>query len=63
MANTKNMTPKELANSLNVDPKALRRYLRSNHSRDAKAKGTSWTLDARTVTAARKHFAKAKKAA
>lgn len=57
MANTIK-TPKELAEALKVDPKALRRYLRANHARDAKAKGTSWTLDAKTVAAARKHFAK-----
>ena len=60
MANT--MTPKVLAEALKVDPKALRRYLRANHARNAQAKGTSWTLDAKTVNAAKKHFA-AKKAA
>jgi predicted site-specific integrase-resolvase len=54
------MTPKQLASDLGVDPKALRRYLRANHTRKDEAKGTNWDLNAQTVKAARAHFAKGK---
>ena len=57
----KTLTPKALAEEIGVDPKALRAYLRSNHGRQAEAKGTSWTVPADVAREARKHFA-AKKA-
>ncbi len=53
----KTMTPTELGKELDVDPKRIRQYLRSNFARTAEAKNTSWALPVSTVKAVREHFA------
>lgn len=55
------MTPKQLAEALEVDPKALRSYLRANFARPAEAKNTSWDISEEAAEAAREYF-EAKKA-
>ena len=52
------MTAPELAKKLNVDPKALRRWLRKEHARPTKVKGTDWEITPKVAAAARKRFAK-----
>jgi hypothetical protein len=58
MTNTKNLSPKELAAALEVDPKRLRAFLRANFTRTAEAKNTSWSIGPEAQAAAREHFAK-----
>lgn len=53
------ITPKALAEELNIDAKRLRGWLRKNHERDLTAKNTTWAIDAETADAARERFAKA----
>ena len=60
MAARKPITPTALAKELNVDPKRLRAYLRSNHARPAEAKNTSWTITTPVAAKARAYFRKAK---
>jgi hypothetical protein len=55
-ATDKTMTPKELAEQLEVDPKRVRAYLRSNHARAIEAKNTSWQIPAAVVKDVREHF-------
>jgi hypothetical protein len=54
----KTYAPKELALELGVDPKVLRSYLRSNHTRKPEAKNQSWVIPTNVANDARKHFAK-----
>jgi hypothetical protein len=56
MANTP-ITPKALATELAIDPKRLRAFLRSQYTRPAEAKNTSWTITDEAAKAAREHFA------
>jgi hypothetical protein len=58
MSETKNVTPKELANALQIDPKRLRAFLRANFTRSNDAKNTSWSIGPEAQAAAREHFAK-----
>jgi malate synthase len=55
---SKNVSPKELAADIGVDPKVLRGYLRDKHPRAVAAKNTSWIITPAIAAAARKHFAK-----
>jgi len=54
----KNLTPKQLAADLQVDPKRLRGFLRANFARPTEAKNTSWSIGPEAAKAAREHFAK-----
>jgi hypothetical protein len=54
----KTVSPKELANELEVDPKRLRAFLRANFTRTNEAKNTSWAIGPEAQIAAREHFAK-----
>lgn len=54
----KYVSPKELANALQVDPKRLRAFLRANFARSAEAKNTSWSIGPEAAKAAAEHFAK-----
>jgi hypothetical protein len=54
----KHVSPKELALALDVDPKRLRAFLRSNFTRPNEAKNTSWSIGPEAVAAATEHFAK-----
>jgi hypothetical protein len=56
------ITPKELAAKLEVDPKRLRAFLRANFTRPAEAKNTSWSIGPDAVKAATEHFAKSETA-
>ena len=56
--NVKHVSPKELANALEVDPKRLRAFLRANFTRSDEAKNTSWSIGPEAQAAAREHFAK-----
>lgn len=51
------MTPKALAEELQVDPKRLRAFLRTSFARPAEAKNTSWAVSDEAVKAAKAHFA------
>jgi hypothetical protein len=51
------MTPKALAEELQVDPKRLRAFLRANFARPAEAKNTSWAIAPEAIEAAREKFA------
>lgn len=53
------MTPKALAEELNIDPKRLRGWLRKEHSRTPEAKNTTWAITPDVVEAARERFAPA----
>lgn len=54
------MTPKALAEELDIDPKRLRGWLRgSEYAREAALKGTNWAITAEVADAARAKFAKA----
>ena len=55
---TKTYTPKELAAELGIDPKVLRNWLRTEHTRVADAKNTSWVITSKVAAEARKAFAK-----
>lgn len=55
------ITPKALAEALDVDPKALRAYLRKEFARTPEAKNTSWAITPEAAEAAKAHF-EAKKA-
>ena len=57
MADNTEMTPKALAEELEMSPKVLRAYLRQNFTRTTEEKNTSWKLDAETVKAVREHYA------
>lgn len=52
----KAITPKALAEELNVDPKRVRSFLRSEFTRPGEAKNTSWLLDQETADAVRARF-------
>lgn len=52
----KAITPKALAEELDIDAKRLRSYLRSNFTRAAEAKNTTWVIDTDTADAARAYF-------
>jgi len=62
MASKTSYTPTELATELKVDAKRIRAYLRSNFTRPAEAKNTSWSLDANVAKDVREHFAPKTKA-
>lgn len=53
-ANT--MTPKALAEELAIDPKRLRAFLRSQFTRPAEVKNTSWAITPEAIAAAREKF-------
>lgn len=53
------VTPTALATELGIDPKRLRAYLRSAHTRAPEAKNTSWALTPDVIAAARERFAPA----
>jgi len=55
-------TPSDLAEELDISPKSLRAWLRTNFSRPADAKGSRWVLTADQEKAARKHYTKPKTA-
>lgn len=48
--------PSDLAETLEVSPKALRGFLRREFPRDANAKNTSWELTEEMVEKATAHF-------
>ena len=48
--------PNELAASLGVDPKAVRRFLRDRYAREAEEKGQDWMLDADQAQIVVQHF-------
>ncbi len=50
------LTPKVLADELNVSPKTLRAWLRKNATRELEQKSTAWAIDSKTEKLARKHF-------
>jgi predicted transcriptional regulator len=50
------ITPKALAEELEVSPKALRAYLRSNFPRVAEAKNSAWQIDEEVAEAVREHY-------
>lgn len=50
--------PEELATILDVSPKQLRAFLRAEFPRPKEAKGTSWTLNEKMVSACVEHFSK-----
>ena len=50
------LTPKILAEELNVSPKTLRAWLRKNATRELEQKSTAWAIDSKTASRARKHF-------
>jgi hypothetical protein len=51
------VTPKALAEELDVDAKRIRAFLRgSEHARSLEAKNTSWLLDEATANAVRDRF-------
>lgn len=50
------MTPKQLAEELEIDPKTLRGFLRREFPRDESDKNTSWKLTDDQVEAARAKF-------
>lgn len=55
------MTPKEVAQALDTDPKTLRKFLRSRSSgiaADAPGKGGRWAIEAKKVRSLRTKFAK-----
>jgi hypothetical protein len=54
----KTIRPEELAKELGVSGKQIRAYLRANFPRDAKAKNTSWHLNAAQAKKVREAFAK-----
>lgn len=56
MSESTTITPKALAEELNIDPKRLRGWLRANHTRPAEAKGTTWGITPEAADAAREHF-------
>lgn len=53
---TKVIHPKDLAETLGVNPKNLRRFLRGAYPRTPENKNTSWTLTEDMVKAATDHF-------
>jgi hypothetical protein len=50
------MTPNQLADQLDVNPKTLRAYLRKEFPRDAEAKNSRWEITKAQVAKAEKHF-------
>lgn len=50
------LRPNDLAKELNISPKSLRGWLRTNFTRPLEAKNTSWELTPTIVEAAREHF-------
>lgn len=54
---TTTMTPAELAEKVNRDPKVVRAYLRKEFTRDPEVKNSRWEISAKTVNAVTKHFA------
>lgn len=55
------IAPSDLARELKVDAKAIRRYLRANHTRPKTAHGTDWAIDAKLAKAVRAKYGKATK--
>ena len=55
---SKSLTPKVLADELNISPKTLRAWLRKNHARDLELKSTQWAISVKAANSARKHFNK-----
>lgn len=56
---TKFITPKELAEKLDTDPRTLRKFLRSNARKngiETPGKGSRWEIDSKTVPTLRKGF-------
>lgn len=53
---TETITPKALAEELEVSPKALRAYLRANFPRDDEAKNTAWTISSKVAAKVRAHY-------
>jgi Translation initiation factor IF-2, N-terminal region. len=51
------ITPGQLAEELDQDPKRIRAYLRAEFARDKSQKNTSWAIDEETADAVRAHFA------
>jgi hypothetical protein len=49
-------TPSEVAGDLNVDPKALRAFLRSTFPRPLEMKNKSWVLTPEMASACIEHF-------
>jgi len=62
MSNTSTVTPNELADSVNRDPKAVRAFLRANFGRPADQKNARWEVDAKTQKAVKDHYASIDKA-
>lgn len=52
------LRPNDLAKELNISPKSLRGWLRTNFTRPIEVKNTSWELSSEMVEAARGHFNK-----
>jgi len=55
---SQNLTPKQLADELGINPKNLRNYLRKNFTRVAEVKNTAWSITPDAANAARAHFKK-----
>lgn len=55
---SKQLTPKELAEILEISAKTLRAYLRKNHERTLEEKCSAWVLDAKTVKSCTARFTK-----
>lgn len=56
---TKTLTPKELAQELNSDPRTVRKFLRAQareNGTETPGKGSRWAIEARTVRSLRKSF-------
>lgn len=56
---TKFITPKELAQKLDTDPRTVRKFLRKNardNGSETPGKGSRWEIDSKTVPALRKGF-------
>ena len=56
------VTPTDLAEELDISPKSLRAWLRTNYTRPLDAKNSRWYLTDKQVKAAKDHYIKPKKA-
>ena len=56
------ITPTDLAETLDISPKSLRAWLRTNFKRPLDAKNSRWYLSEKQVKAATEHYTKPKKA-
>ena len=56
------ITPTDLAETLDISPKSLRAWLRTNYPRTADQKNSRWYLPESQVKAATEHYTKPKKA-